>query len=714
MALVPPVVLAPPELTLRWRTFLEESPYRAQLKHVADAYPQERSLLVEFSELDRRDTALADELLQRPEAVLSAGQRAIEEMLPGALNLTGPIHLRVEHLPPHERVAIHRLRQNHLRRFLSVDGIVRRVSQVLPQITEAVFECSACHAHIRWPQEETNPVVESPPSCDEDQGGCGKPAGRARFRLLKDESRTVDYQRLELQENPETLRGGAHPEGLTVILLDDLVGQIVPGTRMVANGVLKGVPRPAGSRGANATSNVFDTVFLANSLERLDREYLEIEISEEDRKAIEAFRGDPSVFPRIVASLAPSVAGMEPEKQAIALQLFGGVHKDLPDGMRVRGDVHILMVGDPGVAKSQLLRYVAETAPRGVYTSGKGATAAGLTAAAVRDDFAGGRWVLEAGAMVLADGGMLCIDEMDKMSEGDRASMHEAMEQQTVSVAKAGITVTLRARCPVLAAANPKLGRFTPGEEPQRELNLPPTLLSRFDLILIILDVPDAERDQHLAEAILAQHQRAEGREASRHRGGSPASGLGTGLFSQDFLRKYVAYSKQRVFPTMDQDAYERLKDYYTGMRRLAERQSEGEAPRPIPVTPRQLEALIRLTEASARSRLSAAATREDADRAVSVVDHFLRRVATVEGGQLDIDTIYTGVSSGHRDRLVRVRRLLTALQSASPQGFSLTQVQQAGKENGLSDGEVERLVGELERLNEIYSPRPGIFKMAH
>jgi replicative DNA helicase Mcm len=255
--------------------------------------------------------------------------------------------------------------------------------------------------------------------------------------------------------------------------------------------------------------------------------------------------------------------------------------------------------------------------------------------------------------------------------------------------------------------------RFVADPAPRGAINLPPTLLSRFDLILVIMDVPDAERDQHLAEAILAQHQRAEGREASRHQGATLPPGLGSGLFSQEFLRKYVAYAKQRVFPTMDQEAYDRLKDYYTGMRRLAVRQSESEAPRPIPVTPRQLEALIRLTEASARSRLSALATREDAERAVAVVDHFLRRVATVEGGQLDIDTIYTGVSSGHRDRLVRVRRLLMALQSANPQGFSLTQVGQAAREHDLSEAEVERLVGELERLNEVYSPRPGVYKMA-
>jgi replicative DNA helicase Mcm len=712
MALSPVLNLSRSELAPRWKAFFENPAQRATLRRVADAYPQERSVLVEFLELEKKDTLLADELLRRPETTLAAAEVALQELLPSALELPGPVHVRVTHLSPHDRVPIHQLREKHLNRFLAVDGIVRRVSQVLPQITVAVYECSACHSHLKVPQETTNPVIQSPTECDEAQGGCGKPLGRVRFRLLEEESQTVDYQRLELQENPEMLRGGAHPEGLTVVLLSDLVGQIVPGTRLVVNGVLKGVPRPAGARGSSATLTVIDTVLVASSLERQDREYLEIEISDEERRAIEALRGDPSVFSRIVASLAPSIAGMEAEKQAIGLQLFGGVAKYLPDGVRVRGDVHILMVGDPGVAKSQLLRYVADTAPRGLYTSGKGATAAGLTAAAVRDDFAGGRWVLEAGAMVLADGGMLCIDEMDKMSESDRSSMHEAMEQQTVSVAKAGITVTLRARCPVLAAANPKLGRFVPNEEPQRQFNLPPTLLSRFDIILVIQDIPDQDRDRSLAEAILTQHQRAEDREAHRGESTPVAATLEGGLFTQEFLRKYIAYARQSVHPKMNREAYDRLKEFYTETRKLALRESEDEAPRPIPVTPRQLEALIRLTEASARSRLSAVAGREDAERAVQVVNHFLQKAASVEG-RLDIDTLYTGVGASQRDQLVRLRQVLSELQVSRPQGFQLDEAQAKAKERGIPEASVERLIGELVRINEIYSPRAGFYRMA-
>ena len=228
----------------------------------------------------------------------------------------------------------------------------------------------------------------------------------------------------------------------------------------------------------------------------------------EDLRLIEQFRGDPTVIDKIVLSLAPTIKGMEEEKEAIALQLFGGVEKKHADGIRVRGDIHCLLVGDPGTAKSQLLQYVAKVAPRGIYTSGKGATAAGLTAAAVKDDFAGGRWVLEAGMLVLADGGMAIIDELDKMSPEDRSAMHEALEQQQVSIAKAGITSTLNARCPVLAAANPKWGRFTNDRTIAEQIDLPPTLLSRFDVIFSIRDIPDQVRDRNLSHKILASASR--------------------------------------------------------------------------------------------------------------------------------------------------------------------------------------------------------------
>ncbi|HYA57347.1 MAG TPA: LAGLIDADG family homing endonuclease [Thermoplasmata archaeon] len=422
---------APPELQSRWAAVLEEAGLRPRILQLSDRFPEERTLEVGFPVLDASDTPLADLLLERPEEVLDAGGRAMRDLLPVAGPEADGLRLRVIDLPGTAHRLIRAIRETDLNRFLAIDGIVRRVTEVRPQIRDAVFECVQCRTKFHEPQDEGSLVFREPLECPESQGGCGKTQGRTRFRLVAEESTYVDAQRIEIQEHPESLRHGAHPQGLTVLLTEDLTGKVLPGNRIVLNGVLKSFQRATASRGGIIRNTTFDLMVLANSFESKTLEYTEIEISPEETALIEKFRGDPTVVDKIVLSLAPTIKGMEQEKEAIALQLFGGVEKRHSDGVRVRGDIHCLIVGDPGTAKSQLLRYIADVAPRGIYTSGKGATAAGLTAAAVKDDFAGGRWVLEAGMLVLADGGMAIIDELDKMSPEDRSAMHEALEQQS-------------------------------------------------------------------------------------------------------------------------------------------------------------------------------------------------------------------------------------------------------------------------------------------
>jgi replicative DNA helicase Mcm len=431
MSAVKRTLPAPPELQSHWAAVLEEAGRRPEILALSDRYPEKRSLEVPFSDIDRVDTSLADLLLERPEEVLDAGQRAMRELLPVADAESAGLRIRIIGLPPTGHRLIREIRESDLNRFLALDGIVRRVTEVRPQIRDAVFQCVACRTEFHEPQDEASMVFREPLECPESQAGCGKPQGRTRFRLLPEKSSYVDAQRIEIQENPEILKHGAHPQGLAVMLTEDLTGQVLPGNRVVINGVLKSYQRANASRGGVVRNTTFDLLVLGNSVEWKQQEYDEIEITPEEERIFLGFQGDPTVVDKIVMSLAPTIKGMEEEKEAIALQLFGGVEKRHPDGVRVRGDIHALIVGDPGTAKSQLLRYVAEVAPRGIYTSGKGATAAGLTAAAVKDDFAGGRWVLEAGMLVLADGGMAVIDELDKMSPDDRSAMHEALEQQS-------------------------------------------------------------------------------------------------------------------------------------------------------------------------------------------------------------------------------------------------------------------------------------------
>ena len=435
-------LLERPDLRARWASVLEEAGLRPQVLRLFDRFPEERSLEIAFGAVDAADTTLADQLLERPEQVLEEGIRAMRELLPVAGPTAEGLRLRVVGLPPTALRSVREIRESDLNRMLGVDGVVRRVSEVRPQIRDAVFECVACRTKFHEVQDEVSLVFREPLQCPDPPEGCGKPQGRTRFRLVPDESTYVDAQRIEIQERPETLKHGAHPQGLSVLLVEDLAGNVLPGNRIVLNGVLKSFQRASAARGGVVRNTTFDVMVLANSFESKSLEYTEIEVAPEDVALIERFRDDPTVVDKIVLSLAPTIKGMEEEKEAIALQLFGGVPKTHPDGIRVRGDIHVLLVGDPGVAKSQILRYISQVAPRGVYTSGKGTTAAGLTAAAVKDDFAGGRWMLEAGMLVLADGGMAIIDELDKMSAEDRSAMHECLEQGTVSIAKAGITST--------------------------------------------------------------------------------------------------------------------------------------------------------------------------------------------------------------------------------------------------------------------------------
>jgi replicative DNA helicase Mcm len=691
---------APPELQSRWAAVLEEAGLRPKILRAFDRYPEERSLEIAFAAVDAIDTPLADLLLERPEEVLVSGIRSMRELLPVAGPEAEGLRLRVVGLPATALRLVREIRESDLNRLIAIDGVVRRVSEVRPQIRDAVFECVACRTKFHEPQDEVSLVFREPLECPEAQGGCGKTQGRTRFRLVPEESTYVDAQRVEVQERPETLKHGAHPQGISVLLLEDLAGKVLPGNRIVLNGVLKSFQRASVARGGVVRNTTFDVMVLANSFESKSLEYTEIEIRPEDVALIERFRDDPTVVDKVVLSLAPTIKGMEEEKEAIALQLFGGVPKVHSDGVRVRGDIHVLLVGDPGVAKSQLLRYVSQVAPRGIYTSGKGTTAAGLTAAAVKDDFAGGRWMLEAGMLVLADGGMAVIDELDKMSAEDRSAMHEALEQQTVSVAKAGITSTLNARCPVLAAANPKLGRFTNDRPIAEQIDLPPTLLSRFDVIFSIRDLPNQEKDRRLASRILASHRDVELSGGLRPEGGELPP------FPPELLKKYVAYARG-VRPRLSDEALGVLEDYYVRVRR------QGEEPdAPVPITARQLEALVRMSEAAARARLSDVVRPEDAQRAVRIMDSYLRRVAMTPEGRIDIDITAVGVSHSQREQFELARTTMRELQGGPGGQFSLQEYLEAMAQRSVAAGRAEAILQTLRNQGEVIEPRTDRFQL--
>jgi replicative DNA helicase Mcm len=431
-----------------------------------------------------------------------------------------------------------------------------------------------------------------------------------------------------------------------------------------------------------------------NFIENQQKELVEIEITPEDEKKILELAKSPNIRERITKSIAPSIYGMEDIKEAIACLLFSGIPKVYPDGIRVRGDVHILLVGDPGMAKTQLLRFVTKIAPRAVYTTGKGSSAAGLTAAVVREKDTG-EFYLEAGALVLADTGVAVIDEIDKMDAKDRVAIHEALEQQTVSIAKAGIVATLNARCSVLAAANPAFGRYLPNRTVAENVDLPVTLLSRFDLIFIIRDEPNLDKDKAIAEHITTLH------------AGEVPEGFAD-IIPPDLLRKYIAYARKNIKPVLTPEARERIVQFYIQMRTKSK-----EPDSPIAITARQLEALIRLAEAEAKMRLSPVVESEDADNAIRLFLKYLNSVGIdVESGKIDIDIIMTGKPKSAQERLALIMNILTQLEEANGgKPVRIEDLYREAESAGLDRQFVDKTVNMLLKSGDIYMPKPGYVK---
>ncbi len=690
-----------------WKEFFETY-YRDELNRLADAveYGKERSLYVDFlKDLSiYREGKLGEELLSNPDKVIAHANEglALAENIHD-VSLDGCV-ARFYNLPASRRVLIRDLRSEHISKFIAIEGIVRKVTEVRPKVVVAAFSCTKCGKVVEVTQDD-EATLKQPYEC---------PACKnKRFVFLPEESLTVDSQRIRIQEYPENLRGGEQPQQIDVMLEGDLTGKVNPGDRVIVNGIVRAKPRKIGSKQLQH----MDLHIEGNSIEVLQQEYEEFEITEEDKKRILELAEDERIFDKIVASIAPSIYGHEDIKLAIALQLFGGVPKKLPDGTEIRGDIHVLLVGDPGVAKSQILRYVHRIAPRSVYTTGKGTTTAGLTATATRDEF-DGRWTLEAGALVLADKGIALVDEIDKMRSEDRSALHEAMEQQTVSVAKAGINAVLRARCALLGAANPKYGRFDRYTPIAEQIDLSPTLLSRFDLIFVLTDDPDEVRDRKLAEHILKTHEIGEKLEKLRNIASAEftkeeltreaETAEIVPAIEPDLLRKYIAYAKRTVFPVLSEEAKERIIDFYLSLR---SRVKENSA---VPVTARQLEALIRLAEASARLRLSDVVEREDVDRVVEIIRHSLEQIAIdPETGEIDIDYAFTGTSKSQRDRILILKRIIEELEAAHEKGAPEEEIIRAAEEEGIDERKTRELLRKMREMGDIYSPRNGYYRLA-
>ena len=689
------------EIEKLWSTVFSTDKYRVMIGDIADNFPQKKSINIDYADVNLQDVTFSSYLLEEPDRCIEIAKRAVMNMVPNIDRPGQAINVRITNLPRDAKVDIRNLRADHLGKLVAVEGLVRKVTTVKPRITYALFRCARCGSEIWVPQ--TGMIMKEPLMCNNPDGSCNKQA--TRFIEDLKASTYIDTQKIEIQERPEGLRGGSQPERLTGYVEDDIAGLVTAGNSITLNGILRSQEKSDRDK-----STVFETFLDVISVEFQQHEYDEIQITEEDERKILDMSKDPNLYDNIIKSIAPSIFGMDEEKKAIALQLFGGCPKVMDDGTHLRGDIHILLIGDPGVAKSQILRYMSSLAPRGIYASGKSASAAGLTAAAVRDDFGDGRWTLEAGALVLADKGLACIDELDKMTDQDRSSLHEAMEAQRISVAKAGINATLQCRCSMLAAANPKYGRFEEETGIYEQIDLPPALMSRFDLIEILTDKPDKVRDEKLSSHILDTQLRGQVRMLPE---GTDVEGLDVQeilsrtnnikpVYDIETLRKYVAYSK-RITPVMTPEAKKIINDSFQRIRRLGSGNS-------VPITARQLEGYVRLSEASAKMRLSHKITEQDANNAAELIEAYLNRIAGNGDGTYDIDKISTGISSKDRNKLDIIRDIMNEFGDA---GLKLEEIQIHGSNKGLTDMEVERAVKTLQEGGELFRNPSGVYKKA-
>lgn len=655
--------------------------YKQDVLELAQRYPKEQtSLAVSWGDLHAGYPSFADRYFDDDEEITERLTEALRQYdLPIDVSLE-QARVRVCDLPAPEIYDVGSPLVSEIEgEVKGIRGQVSKQSKNKRILTTGAFECTRCGMITRIPQTEEQRT--DPHECQ----GCER---QGPFTINHNESTKEDHQLIRLQTPPESSDGGS-TETIDIVLREDLVDTVSPGDRLVANSLIELEPESEESR-------VFEPKGYAESVDRLDGDYDDIDVSEHlDR--IREIASSEAPVESVVASISPTHEGDTIIKEAIALQLFGGVDKELPDGSDMRGTIHILLIGDPGCGKSSLLRYVNTLAPRSIFTTGQGTTGVGLTAAAVQDDFGASSWTLEAGALVEANNGVCAIDELDDMAPDDHAGMLEALSDQEVSTSKAGINATLPARTTVLAAANPIHGRFDEFQSIPEQFDLPANLVSRFDLVFPMQDTPDKDRDGRIADTILDSAEAGQRRE----RGEAPGDDAPTPEIEPEVLRAYIAHAKT-ITPVITDETKDLIREQYLSLRQAGGDGDTG----PVAVTPRMMEALVRLSEASARIRLSDEITAEDAQRAARIHQSYLESVGIdPETGEFDTDMIETGTSKSQRDRIRNLKGIITEIiaEDEGEIGAPADAVRECAIAAGMSESKVDHEIDKLRREGTIY-----------
>ena len=720
------MTMAAHDSSARWKTFFLEAK-ETEIFTLLSKQSITPTLSIPFHELQAFDPDFAEDILQFPRQILNTGKDTLREICRERGEDLDVI-LRVGELPRDSRRAIREIGSSDIEKLRSSDVQVIKISEIKPRMHIAAFQCEACGVTQEVIQNNERELIEPIRCLPTDQGGCGENAGRGgatRFNLVFNVSRLINNQWIEIQELPESVESGAQPGRAKVLLEGDLVNKHLPGQRIVANMI----PVVYSEVIKNKKTPMFDIIYHLISSEHESVPFTEIKITDEEQEEILAISQREDLLRLMQNSIAPSIFStgvMNFVKRSLALQLFGGVSRKNSDGTRTRGDIHILIMGDPGVAKSQLLTYVSELSPRGKFASGGGVSGAGLTAAAVRDTFADGRFSLEAGVLPLSDRGLAAIDEFDKISDDDRKVMHPAMEQQRIDISKGGITASLPSRCAIIAAANPKDGRFsnraanTSVIRSFKETGLEAPLASRFDIIWMMRDEVKAENDEMIAKHILRSRTRGvpealidefvaidpveEDKEQIIKEGVD-----GTEHLSQSFLRKYIAFAKRNYHPNIDQDVMALILEYYVQERQSYGREDsdEGGESNVVPITARALEALIRLTEAHARMFLREDATAEDAKVALAVFKHWR------EESGIEDESEFSGTSVKQRNISVIVKNLIRDICTENGNVATISAIYNRALAKKIDESTVDRIIQQMRTSGILFQPKNDEYSFA-
>ena len=614
-------------------------------------------ITIDINRMRESDPSLVKMVLKSPLKIIPLMERRIDEIAKTfksekeqsntiQTQKEEKLHLNLQGMLGTHLVSPRGLTADLTNQYVGVQGIVTRISQVRSKLVYSVHYCEETKKGNIKEYNDQMKIQESSNTYGQPINGnfeIGKASGFMNnaiptrdinhnpLTLEYGHSKFKDNQTILLQEPPERTPIGQLPRAIEVVLEGDLVDKVKPGDRIQVNGIFKTI-----STMSTNTNGSVKTVLIGTNVQELNNDVQQNEFTGEDLKRIKELAKQKDVFDVLANSIAPGIYGHQNIKKALVLQLLGGNETNLEDGTHLRGDINILMIGDPSTAKSQFLRYMLNVAPNAINTTGKGSTGVGLTAAVVVDKDIGERH-LEAGAMVLGDRGIVCIDEFDKMNEVDRVAIHEVMEQQTVTIAKAGIHVSLNARCSVLAAANPIYGQYLPDVSASRNIGFPDSLLSRFDLCFVVLDEHSSELDRKISERVIDNHMYTidatkfgdesedkviepeikleENKKTTMYEKKNPNSRKDNkNILTRDFLRKYIHYAKSKINPSLTKEATEYISTSWSKLREMSI--EDDNKRKVIPVTVRTLESLIRLSTAFAKARLSQKVEKKDAEQA--------------------------------------------------------------------------------------------------